>query len=313
MRFAARAGLVRKLRDTITDEVVKSMGLSPSGWARKVLAPAIWPAAKPFAELFATFDQDVTQLGIREAARRFVRHFIQGCWQSGVESVPDAGPLLVAANHPGAADGMAIAATLPRNDLRFVVSDVPFFRALPCGRDHAIYVPRVSDGLRMHALREMIRHLRSGGSVLIFPSGHLDPDPAFLPGAAEGLADWSRSVALILRRVPEARLVTTIVGGVMEPRFLSHPLTRVGPKGWKRLRLAEALQIMQQMIFKVHFALTPTITFGEPVTLAALRDQAASGDLMPAIVDRARQVLALHLASEERTSAVPLPAAGQVS
>ena len=59
MCLAARTGLVRKLVDTVTDEVVKSMGLSPSGWARTLVAPAVWPAAKRFAELFATFDQDV--------------------------------------------------------------------------------------------------------------------------------------------------------------------------------------------------------------------------------------------------------------
>lgn len=303
-----QSGLVRKLRDTITDVVIQSMGLSSSGWAGKLLAPLIWPAARRFAELFAAFDGDVTELGISEAARRLLPHFVQGCRQLGAESVPAMGPLLVASNHPGATDGIAIAASLPRDDLKIVISDVPFTRALPCARDHLIYAPR-QPGDRTHTIREMIRHLQGGGAVLIFPSGHLDPDPAFLLGAAEGLAEWSRSVALVLRRVPQTRLLATIVGGVLVPGFLSHPLTRIGPKGWERQRLAEVLQIMQQLLFKVRYALTPRVTFGKPVTAAALRDWNTSGDLVPAIVDHARQVLALHLTSEDHASAIPLPTA----
>jgi hypothetical protein len=156
----------------------------------------------------------------------------------------------------------------------------------------------------------MLRHLANGGSVLIFPSGHLDPDPEFMTGAAEGLEEWSRSVALILRRAPESQLLVAIVGGVLEPRFLSHPLVRLGPKGWEGQRLAEVLQIMQQMVFKTRYALSPRVTFGQPVTAATLRDQSPSEDLLQGIVDHARQVLALHLTLKNAASMVPLAPAG---
>jgi hypothetical protein len=49
--------------------------------------------------------------------------------------------LLVAANHPGAADGLVIAAALRRDDLKVVISDVPFTRAVPYGRKYLIYTP----------------------------------------------------------------------------------------------------------------------------------------------------------------------------
>ena len=211
-------GLVRKLQETITDEVIKSMGLSALRWPRKLLPPLMSPATRRFAELFAAFDQDARQLGMNEAARRFLPHLVRSCQQSGASSVPQEGPLLVASNHPGATDAVAIAASLPRQDLKIVITDVPFTRALLAADDHLIFTPH-EPVARANTVREILRHLMNGGAVLIFPSGHLDPDPAFMAGAAKGLEDWSRSVALILRRAPQTWLLVTIVGGVLEPRF----------------------------------------------------------------------------------------------
>ena len=302
--------LARRLQTTIADEVIKSMGLSARKWARALLPPLISPATRRFAELFATFDQDARQLGMIEAARIFLPHLVRSCQQSGASSVPKAGPLLVAANHPGATDAVAIAASLPRHDLKIVITDVPFTRSLLAADDHLIYTPH-EPVARANTVREILRHLANGGAVLIFPSGHLDPDPAFMAGAEEGLEDWSRSVALILRRAPQTWLLVTVVEGVLEPRFMSHPLVRLGPKGWEGQRLAEVLQIMQQMVFRTRYALSPRVTFGPPIAAATLRDQSPSAHLLKAIVDYARQVLALHRTQRDRVSLVPLsPAQG---
>jgi hypothetical protein len=305
--------LVRTLRDTITDEVILSMGLSPSRWLGRLLAPAIWPATRRFAELAATFDDDVSALGIREAARRFLPHFVEGCLQTGAETIPSTGPLLVASNHPGATDGLAIVAALPRDDLWIVGSDVPFTRALPHTRDHLIYTPdqlthTLKDGAEgTTAARSIIRRLRDGGAVLIFPSGHLDPDPVRSPdGAAEGLADWSRSVALVLRHVPQSRLLVAVVSSVLAPGFLSHPLTRLAPRGWERQKLAEVLQLIQQLLFRTRYGLVPRVSFGEPVSAEALSAGKTRDELVQAIADQARHVLALHQASAGRATVVAL-------
>lgn len=304
--------LVRTLQDTITDEVLRSAGLSPTGWARSLIAPLVASATRRFATLFAAFDLDVRQVGTDEGARRFLPHLVEGWRQSGAERIPRDGPLLVASNHPGATDSVTIMASLPRGDLKIVISDVPFTRALPAGRDHLIYASPEAAG-RVQAMREMIRHLRDGGSLLIFPGTTLDPDPALLPGAAERadtthpLGAWSRSVALALRCVPETRLVGTIASGVLLPRFLSHPLTRLAPAGWQRFKLAEVLQVLSQLTSGKRYGLVPRVTFGEPVTLAELRQRGgrghavalnrrpSEGDDMAAIVAYARGVLAAHL------------------
>ena len=305
--------LVRTLRDTITDEVILSMGLSPTRWPGRMLAPAIWPATRRFAELAARFDEDLSAMGIREAARRFLPHLVAGCLQTGAETIPPTGPLLVASNHPGATDGLAILAAMPREDVWIVGSDVPFTRALPHTRDHLIYTPdqlthTSEDAAKgVTAARSIIRRLLAGGAVLIFPSGHLDPDPIRSPnGAVEGLAEWSRSVALVLRHVPQACLLVTMVSGVLVPGFLSHPLTRLAPRGWERQKLAEVLQFIQQLLFRTRYGLVPRVSFGEPVSAQELSAGKTRDELVQAIADHARQVLMQHQASAARAMAVAL-------
>jgi hypothetical protein len=287
------AELVHVLQDTITDEVLRAAGLSPKGWSRRLIAPLVAAGTRRFATLFAAFDLDVRQYGTDEGARRFLPHLVEGWRQVGADLIPKDGPLLVASNHPGATDSVTIMASLPRADLKIVISDVPFTRALPAGRDHLIYAAPETAG-RVRAVREMVRHLRAGGSLLIFPGATLDPDPALLPGASERLGAWSPSIALALRRVPETRLVGAIASGVLSPRFLSHPLTRLAPAGWQRFKLAEVLQILSQLTSGRRYDLTPRVTFGEPVTLADLRQREGQGDDMAAIVAYAREVLAVH-------------------
>ena len=45
------------------------------------------------------------------------------------QELPSEGPLLIVSNHPGAADILALAAALPRKDIKFVAQDRPMFRA----------------------------------------------------------------------------------------------------------------------------------------------------------------------------------------
>jgi hypothetical protein len=299
----------KTLRTTITDEIILAMGASPQGLAGKALTPLLHLATHRFAQLIAAFDLDVGRIGTHRAARNLLQHLVQGCKQSGAASIPGTGPLLIASNHPGGMDSISILAALPRTDVQFIISDVPFLRALRHCREHAVYASEDTHE-RLGAVRQMIRHLGSGGTVIIFPGTELDPDPSFLPGAAERLKDWSRSIALLLRRVPETQLVPTIVGGVLSPRFHAHPLTKLAPVGWERIKLAEMLQIMQQLVLGTRLDLWPTVTFGEPVRLKGLiaSDTTTSHDaVMSAILRRAQDVLDQHQAGQRLARAIPLP------
>lgn len=298
------------LRNAITEEVILAMGASPQRLPGRALTPVLRLATRRFAQIVAAFDLDVGRLGTQDAARNLLPHFVQGCRQSGAAFIPKNGPLLVASNHPGGVDSMSILATLPRTDVQFVISDVPFLRALKNCREHAAYASADASE-RLGVVRQLIRHLGQDGCVIIFPGAQLDPDPAFLPGAVERLQAWSHSIALLLRRVPETCLVPTIVGGVLSPRFQRHPFTKLAAPGWKRIKLAEMLQIMQQLVLGTRLKLQPTVNFGTPACLADLvevKAKASDDAIMAAILSRARQVLHRYQAGQSPTCEIPIPA-----
>ena len=281
------------LNSHITDEIFAAFGFETTGWPRRLLWPVFWLPAQLFARLADGVEQNIAQFGLAEAARRLLPRFVDDVKVTGVEKIPLQGPLLVASNHPGAYDSVAILANLPRADLKVVVSDVSLLRSLPALDQRVIYTLNGTHG-RMTTLRQIIRHLQSGGSVLIFATGFVDPDPAVLPGAGEKLGDWSPSLELALQRVPEAKILPTIVSGVLSPASLRSPMLRIQKEAWKQRKLAEFLQVIQQLVFHRDYGLIPHISFGEPFTAQELAEQSLSGEVMPEIIAQARHLLARH-------------------
>jgi hypothetical protein len=203
----------------------------------------------------------------------------------------------VACNHPVAYDSVAIVAQLPRPELKVIASDVPFLRELPHARAHLIYaspegVPDVYG--HMIATRVAIRHLQAGGALLTFPTGRIDPDPALLPGAAKALEDWSPSLELFLRLAPETSAVVAIASGVLAAGASRNPLTRLASEPWKRQRIAEYVQVIQQLAFRRKFDLRPRISFSEPVSARELIGDPAGA--RAALIGRARRLLVEHMA-----------------
>ena len=169
-------------------------------------------------------------------------------------------------------------------------------QALPAASKYLIYTPADAQ-LRIKTVRAAIRHLEIGGVLLIFPTGILDPDPAFLPGAYEALGNWSSSLEIFLRKVPQTRVLVTIVSGVLSPSCLRNPLTRLRKEFWQQQRIAEYIQVIQMMFFTKKFNLNPKVTFGEPRIYGELLAAGSPEGIMSAIIDQARQVLTIHTAS----------------
>ncbi len=294
--MAQDQNFVNTLRETITDQTFTAMGLSNSSGARRLLRPFVRLPANRFAHLAARFDQDVAQLGFRGAVRKFLPQFSADTDIHGREHIPQVGPLLIASNHPGNLDGFVIAANLPRDDLKVVISDVPFVQSLPSTKKYLIYsAPNAHQ--RMTAVRSILRHLGQAGTLLIFPSGRVDPDPEFMPGAQQALELWSPSLELILRKVPQTQVLVTIASGVLAPGWLSNPLVRALKQGWERQRLAEFFQTMQLMLFPGSLRFTPRVTFAEPVVGSQLLESVERGEAMQAIIDRAQRLLQDHISS----------------
>jgi len=286
--------LVTRIRRAITKEIYLAFGRPEQWWGRRFLDPILWLPAQRFAVRAAQFDQDVSGPGLSAAARNILQGFVENVCVHGAENVPEQGPVLLAGNHPGAYDGLAIMTGLRRKDIHLVVSGVDFTRSLPVTSQRLIYVTPDA-GVRMKAVRECLRHLRAGGALLIFPTGLVDPDPSLWPEAAhQTLHGWSQSLSLMLRRAPETQLVITTTSHVVSKAAARSLLTRLVNEDWQRRRLAEYVQVIQQLVLRRQFHLLPRVSFAPPLSVQGVAP-AAVPDLL---LEKAQAALTLHLALE---------------
>jgi hypothetical protein len=281
-----------ELRHNISTEALVALGLPRTGLLQTLLRPLVWPPSERFARLAAEFDRRVALYGLTEATRWAMPIFVEDAQSFGVEHIPATGPLVVASNHPGSYDALLIASSLGRDDLKILVSDVPFLRHLYATSSHFIYTKTDQGALeRLGAARESLRHLQAGGALLVYASAQVDPDPALLPGAAEELQRWSSSLPFFVRKVPETKILVTIVSGVLEPSCFRHPLTRLRKEQRTKQFLAEFIQISQQVLFGRRFSLTPTVRFAVPLTAAELGNGQDPQAALEVVLGRARQLL----------------------
>jgi hypothetical protein len=291
---------VADLRQTILDDVFKDFAESRKKWVRAILEPFVWFSAHRFAGMMAKFDNNILQYGLRQALCEFVTPFVRDVVIEGNEHIPQDGPLLIVSNHPGAIDGIAIGASLPRDDLRAVTTSFPLLQRLPSASRRCIFVDPHAP-INLAGVRSAISHLESGGAVLIFPSGRVEPDPAFLPSALEKLQNWSPSIELLLRKVPDTQVMVTIVSGVLSPIFLHNPLIRLWSGARDPLAIAEVTQVVTQMILKKRFRMTPRISFDIPQTVSELRCDYES--VYQSILEKASNLMSDHLPAAESVQA----------
>jgi hypothetical protein len=281
---------VAELRRAISTEILIALGLSRTSRLQCVLRPLAWPPAHHFARLAAGLDRQVDLHGWPAAARWVLPRFVEGVHTIGSEHVPASGPLVIASNHPGSYDVLALSAALDRDDLKILVSDVPFLRHMLAASRHFIYTDTAADTeARLGAGREGLRHLQSGGALLVFASAQVDPDPALLPGAEEALENWSASLRVFARRVPDLQMLVAIVSGVLSLTCFRHPLVRIRREQHLRQFLAEFIQVGQQVLFGRRFGLYPTVRFARGLSIAGLGAQA---DVRAMAIAQARQLLA---------------------
>jgi hypothetical protein len=285
--------LVTAIRNTITDEICFAISGSRTGLLRWLAGPLFYFPANKFANIFARFDDEVGRSYLSNGAKTLLPEFSLNVTAYDSENIPATGPLLLVANHPGAYDSVVITASIPRKDLKIVVSDVRVAHALRSASQYFVFVPLeapFSRG-RMVALRSMIEHLQNGGSLLIFPRGEVEPDPAVAPGAYEDIANWSPSLKIMLCKVPQALLQVVIASHMVLPQFSNSPITHIRRNPPQRQKLAEFAQVLQQLVFPKSINTNVRLSFAPPVSASSLMQ----GDVMPAVIQIARQALAEHI------------------
>ena len=258
---------IHALTKTLIYELVKAFALPRSELADRLIRLIFGKAARATAEVGIGLDCAVAEGGLPAGARWLLPRFVKTHSACGVENIPASGPLVIASNHPASIDSIVISAHVSRLDYKVIIGDIPFFEHLPHVSQQAIFAPDTNNTAgRMQVMRESIRHLRSGGALLIFPRGSIEPDPAFMPQPDAEFDHWSRSLEIFMQRVPELQILITIASGVISPSAMRHPITWFRRSRPDRQRLAFLYQLARQMLSgKEIFGLTPRITFGEMI------------------------------------------------
>ncbi len=177
----------------------------------------------------------------------------------GVENVPTSGPVLFVGNHAGLGDAHALLMSSPRTDTHVLARD---FGILPGLRQFRQFVIVVEETRPQAALRAAIRHLQAGRSLLLYPHGQIEADPALYPQEALAtLGDWSASVEFFVRHVPGLSVLPVAVGGVLSRRALRNPVVRRYKDAEERHFLAATFQMM----FPFYRDPSISLIFGSPL------------------------------------------------
>ena len=239
------------LTDINLDDLVTAFGWQDSPASRGALRFVFRGAAQKFAAQMVDFDQRVYQSSLPEGACQTLQSFVKDVTLFGGENIPASGPVLFLSNHPGMTDTLCLFAALQRSDLKIIALRRPFLQALPYTSQYLIYLGD-DPAERMGAVRKASAHLRSGGAVLTFPAGKIEPDPDIYEGALESLSHWLDSAGVFARFAPETQIVPILVRNVLWDRAVRHPLTRLKSDREARERLGASFQLLMQIMFKAN-------------------------------------------------------------
>lgn len=282
---------LQSLNEALLFEISRALGFAQSASIRSLVRLLFGAATRKISKLALELDHAIEQHGSAASARWLLPHFVFGYEACGQEIIPATGPLLIVSNHPAAYDGLLIASFINRPDFKIIIGRIPPYEYLPHLSQHAIFSPSVTNTFgRMQTVRDGIQHLKRGGSLLMFPRGGIEPDPAFMPNPGGEFVNWSRSVEIFLQRVPQTQVLVTIVSGVIAPAAMRHPITWFRKARPDRQRLAFMYQMIRQVLSgKELFGLKPNVSFGE------LLSGTNPGHVLPEIELAARRTLVNHM------------------
>lgn len=283
-----------RLSRSLLVELSGSIGFRDSRLVQSLLWPFFRPVTNALARVGIDFDHNAQLFGFSRAMGLALENFASKIYARGTEEIPPSGPLLVVANHPGTYDSLVVTSRLKRDDLNFISGNIPFLKALPTANNHFY---NISENIheRMVALRKTIRHLHSGGAMMLYGYGHIDPDPSVYPDPHEYIDQWSPSIELLLNSIPETRLVITMISNVVSLKWKNSILYHLRKDPLGRRRLVEFGQVIYQLLFPRRYYAKPAISFDHPITLQDLRKGSDSKDVLPVIIARAKALLTDHI------------------
>jgi hypothetical protein len=254
---------IRRLSAQLGFDILNAFGFQKAEKWYSRFQPFISKATDNFSRIAFHFDKLIAESDISQAARWSISNWCKGILARGCENVPRDGPLLIVSNHPGAYDALVITSCIPRPDLKLIASDLPVLRSLHNLSQRIFFIPvnKCDTYQRMAGLLSAMRHLKSGGAVLLMGSGTIEPDPAVTPGALQFIQRWTNAVNLFLHSVPETQVILATISHILAPKWARHPITWVQKGGMERRRVAEFGQVLQQLFFPGSFYVSPRLSF----------------------------------------------------
>ncbi|MDQ7012872.1 MAG: lysophospholipid acyltransferase family protein [Planctomycetota bacterium] len=147
--------------------------------------------------------------------------------------VPPVGPVLIAANHQSYLDPTAVGCRIRNRQIDFVAR-LGLFSNKHLGRFFAFLnsIPVAEEGPDTAAIKEIIRRLRMGRCVMIFPEGSRTETGAVQP--------FKRGVAVLVKRA-KCPVIPAAIDGAYQawPRHRARPLLWRAPK--IRVRFGEPI------------------------------------------------------------------------
>jgi Acyltransferase len=286
---------VLALARLLVGDIVGGFGLPRTEFFRALFWTLFRVPMVRFATIGLTFDRLVAEGGFPKASQWALTNWCRRVMAHGAENIPAEGPLLIVANHPGTYDALIVFSRVGRPDIRWISTEIPFLDKMPHVHDHVIFTSKRNALRRMSTMRAAIRHLRAGGALLYIGAGFIEPDPAVYPGAAEHIEGWLTGIDFFFHHVPGLRIMPAIVSGVISPRWARSPLAWLRRKDVDKRRLVGFAQVLTQLFFPGRLMFTPSVSFGPPVTIETLRSESGQENILPAVIARAKALLAEHI------------------
>jgi len=292
----------KMISESLIIEIVRAVGLKDNNFNHRLFWRLFRPVTDRLANIGLTFDRLIGEDGVPAAAEWILTQFCSGVKVRGAGNIPPEGPLLVVSNHPGACDSLIIFSKLKREDVKWIASDIPFLQFFPNVRKHQFCNSTTKVAARVSVMRDSIRHLKEGGALVFFGSGHMDFDPQVWRGASKMMENWIKSLDFLVRHVAELRLLPTVVSGVISPKWAHSMVTWLRRKESERYRLAVFAQVIYQLLFPGRLLVTPNISFGPSFSWNGKNGECSPGNVLPFIISREQALLADHC----RACGIPL-------
>lgn len=283
-----------ELSKAIVDEIITATGISKNRFTRTFFWLLFHKITNHLADLLTQFGQIVESEGLPEGSKWLQMNFCRSMRTRGSENIPKQGPLMVITNHPGAYDGLVVFSNLRRNDILWIAHDIPGIRLIKKVQKHILYASVKDHSEHFLVMRQAIRHLNSGGTLVYFASGGRDPDPAVYAGAETAIDHWLGTFETFFKRVPGLKIQSAVVSHVISPVWVNHPVTRLRRDEYWKMILSEFGQVIFQLANPGKLMLSPAISFGEPFTEVEIRQEAGGESLQQAIIKRAQSLLRDH-------------------